>query len=37
MVVRGYASWDESRLVNFSEFMGFQTAGHEKELINMLR
>ena len=37
MEVRGYASWEESSLVNFSEFLGFQTAGHEKELINMLR
>ena len=35
--VRGYASWEESCLVKFSEFLGFQTTGHEKELINMLR
>ena len=35
--VRGYASWEESCLVKFSEFLGFQTIGHEKEFINMLR
>ena len=35
--VGGYASWEESCLVKFSEFLGFQTIGHEKELINMLR
>ena len=35
--VRGYSSWEESCLVKFSEFLGFQIVGHEEEIINMLR
>ena len=32
--VKGYASWEESCLVKFSEFLGFPTVGNEEELIN---
>ena len=35
--VRGYASWEESCLVKFSEFLGFSTVGNKEEFINMLR
>ena len=36
--VGGDASWEESCLVKFSEFfLGFSMAGHEMEIINMLR
>ena len=35
--VGGYANWEESCLVKFSEFLGFQTIGYVKELINTLR
>ena len=27
--VGGYDSWEESRLVKFSEFLGFSNVGHE--------
>ena len=37
MEVKGYASWEESCLVKFSEFLGFPTVGNEEELINLLR
>ena len=37
MEVKGYASWQESCLVKFSEFLGFPTVRNEEELINMLR
>ena len=37
MEVKGYASWEESCLVKFSEFLGFPAVGNEEELINLLR
>ena len=35
--VRGYASWEESCLVYFSEFLGFSTEGHKEEIIGFLQ
>ena len=29
----GYESWEESCLVKFSEFLGFSTKGHEREIV----
>ena len=37
MEVKGYVSWEESHLIKFSEFLGFSTVGHEKEIISLLR
>ena len=33
----GYESWEESCLVKFSEFLGFSTKGHEREILSLLR
>ena len=33
----GYESWEESCLVKFSEFLGFLTKGHEREILYFLR
>ena len=32
----GYESWEESCLVKFSEFLGFSTMGHEREILSFL-
>ena len=32
----GYESWEESCLVKFSEFLGFSTKGHEREILSFL-
>ena len=36
-IVRGYDSQEESCLVMFSEFLGFSTIGHEKEILDLMR
>ena len=33
----GYPSWEESFLVKFSEFLGFLTKSHEREILYFLR
>ena len=32
----GYESWEESCMVKFSEFLGFSTKGHEREILSFL-
>ena len=37
VIFRGYDSWEESCLAKFSEFLGFSTTGHEKDIIGLSR
>ena len=32
-----YESWEESFVVKFSEYLGFPTKGHEREILSLLR
>ena len=34
--IRGYATWEESCLVKFSELLGFSTVGNEEKIISLL-
>ena len=33
----GYESWEESCLVKLSDFLGYSTKGHEREILSFLR
>ena len=37
LAVEGYENWEDSMLINFSEFLGFATEGFEKQIIELMR